>query len=367
MKRLVIILLFAIALGIVSLSAYCYFQNRHPYESTSEFVTVPFYAGRFGYASNKALFRGWVNGRAGLFQIDTGSSATLDLAPSFAESSGVKITGQGPSYWFGKKIDNKFGKLDNLALGEKEKFLELDPEHLVRIPNNDFMHDDELIQGLLGNGILVPHKARIDFESGKISFYYTGKGVSEKTNETQSSVINSKNKICVPFVRSRFGIPYIHIKIGDAEGVFLVDVGAMRTLLSPEFLKRSGLSQSRKFSACITFNGNKENKEFIEIPEVKFGSSEGISSPFLFGVFNLNALNESSVSNGLPCVDGTIGCDFLIKHKAYIDYGSSTVTFSKAGRSSIESFFMNVRHVLDQVIIVMTNIIENNNDKPQEK
>lgn len=369
MKRLAPV---ALTLGIVSLSAFYYFQNKKAPDVTRETIAADFYVGKFGIRNYCPTFRGWVNGCLGHLFIDSGSDATLDLEPSFAELSKVKVTGKQDTYGFDGTIKNQLGKIESLAIGAKEKLLTLNQEHKVRISSEGkTAYEDGLLQGYLGNKILVPHGARIDYGSGKLTLYKeANRGEPQDYDSNPKSAIDSGNKIRVPFVMNSGGVPHINAKIGDAEGFFGVDTGCTHTILTPEFLLRAGISESGKMNQGGSIQGQSGVLELIEISEVTFGTDRSISSPFLFAVLCLNPINEGIVAHGERPLDGIIGSDFLMNYKASIDYDSHTITFSRTGRSSLEAFFMEVRCVLNQILIEVLYAIENESNQdlePQSK
>lgn len=139
----------------------------------------------------------------------------------------------------------------------------------------------------------------------------------------------------LPMQRDDFGLNFVPVKVNGHSGVFLVDSGASHTVLDHRFAKRC----IRKMVASdlrLAWLGaeNTLAKEGV-IDEIQIGNYRRVG-PFKAHVLNLDAINEAPARKRTIRMDGIIGADFLITHRAMIDYRTNALRFQPGAEGWME-------------------------------
>jgi hypothetical protein len=133
----------------------------------------------------------------------------------------------------------------------------------------------------------------------------------------------------LPMYRDDFGLNFVPVKVNGHSGVFLVDSGASHTILDQGFAKRC-IRKMVLSDMRLAWLGSGDNiaKEGV-IEEIQVGNYRQVG-PFKVHVLNLDAINNAPARQRKFHLDGIIGADFFISHRALIDYGSNVLRFQAA-------------------------------------
>lgn len=133
----------------------------------------------------------------------------------------------------------------------------------------------------------------------------------------------------VPMQRDDFGLHFVRMRVNGHAGIFLVDSGASHTVLDYQFARRSlgGLSASNLRLAWL---GSRNAEAYEGIAnEIQIGNYRQ-RGQFRLHVLNLDAINNAPARLRTMRMDGILGADFFINHRALIDYSQSALTFGSA-------------------------------------
>ena len=135
--------------------------------------------------------------------------------------------------------------------------------------------------------------------------------------------------------RDDFGLNFVPVRVNGQAGVFLVDSGASHTVLDHRFAKRC----IRKMVASnlrLAWLGSEDTvaKEGV-IDEIQIGNYRQVG-PFKAHVLNLDAINEAPARKRTIRMDGIIGADFFISHRALIDYRANALRFQSGAEGWME-------------------------------
>lgn len=291
-------------------------------------VTANFY---FGKLAGKPTLRGWVNGVPGDFLIDSGMEAALALQSRFAEFCNVPVTGTVKVLAHQQIEECMLGRVDHFAIGTRDRALHLEHDRRsAQIGALDYLPD---LEGILGAGMFERHRARIDFSAGRIMFFHhDGQATPEHAvvPEQGWSPLHT-GRISAPLKMGFAGLITVEVSMGDARGRFLVDSGAGKSSLSPEFRCRSGLPTGRMASSLL--NDRPTATEILDIPGLSLASNALPVGPVSMAVLALTDWNNNVRKRGGEEIDGILGADFLAAYGACLDYGSLTMTLSAAPRA----------------------------------
>jgi len=139
----------------------------------------------------------------------------------------------------------------------------------------------------------------------------------------------------VPMNRDDFGLHFVRVHVNNYPGVFLVDSGASHTVLDHRFANRC-LKNMTPSNLRLAWLGSQhtDTKEGV-VDHFQIGSHKEVG-PFRIHVLNLDAINNAPARTRAMRMDGIIGADFLITHRALIDYSTSSLRFSSAPNTWME-------------------------------
>ncbi len=113
--------------------------------------------------------------------------------------------------------------------------------------------------------------------------------------------------------------PILTGQVGDKELTLILDTGASRTVLGKHITEGYPNVQneiSEAFAAGV--NAQTMEVEPIEIPELTIGNCN-FSNMLVFST-NLNGISDLYKKMAGISIDGLIGCDFMVKYKATINF-----------------------------------------------
>jgi len=113
--------------------------------------------------------------------------------------------------------------------------------------------------------------------------------------------------------------PILTGRIGNKDITLILDTGASRTVLGKHITQGYPIAQhnaDEAFAAGV--NAQTMEVEPIEIPEITIGDS--IFKNMLVFSTNLDGISELYMKMASIEIDGLIGCDFMVKHKATINF-----------------------------------------------
>jgi len=109
----------------------------------------------------------------------------------------------------------------------------------------------------------------------------------------------------------------------------LIDTGASKTVFDKKRIKKlSGKKRFKLHDSLSVGLGTSRMKSHIIVLE-NFSIGELTVNNFESVLLNLNNVNKSYQMLGLPAIDGVLGGDILLKHKAEINYGKKILTLEK--------------------------------------
>lgn len=114
---------------------------------------------------------------------------------------------------------------------------------------------------------------------------------------------------------------FIEAKAGRHKIRLLVDTGASRTAFDMERFKR--LAGKKEATAdpihSVGLGSNQVTTQLHELSSLSLGEIK--LKHFGVAVLDLNHVNQAYNMLGLPPIDGVLGSDVLVNHKAIIDLG----------------------------------------------
>lgn len=113
--------------------------------------------------------------------------------------------------------------------------------------------------------------------------------------------------------------PILTGRVGDKELTLILDTGASRTVLGKHITEGYPIVQneiSEAFAAGV--NAQTMEVELIEIPELTIGDCT-FNNMLVFST-NLNGISDLYQKMAGISIDGLIGCDFMVKYKATINF-----------------------------------------------
>ena len=139
----------------------------------------------------------------------------------------------------------------------------------------------------------------------------------------------------LPMRRDDFGLNFVPVRVNGHPGVFLVDSGASHTVLDHRFAQRC-VSKMVESDLRLAWLGSEDTlaKEAV-VDEIQIGDYRRVG-PFKAHVLNLDAINQAPARKRTIRMDGIIGADFLITHRAMIDYRVNALRFQPGAEGWME-------------------------------
>lgn len=122
---------------------------------------------------------------------------------------------------------------------------------------------------------------------------------------------------------------FIPAKIGKTKLRLLIDTGASKTVLDKSFLTEHFKDLPLNTSEQLTTGLGASNIEshFTEVRDFKIGRMK--IKYYTTHILDLNQVNETYRQIDMPVINGVMGCDLLLKHKATISFRKKTLTLSE--------------------------------------
>lgn len=121
----------------------------------------------------------------------------------------------------------------------------------------------------------------------------------------------------------------MEVLINDKPARMLIDTGASQTVLDKnralQFIGNAEIEASDTLSKGLGTDSMESSN--VELESMAFGSLKIIGQEVV--LLDLVHVNTSYEAMGQPPVDGVLGGEILKKHKAVIDYGAGTISFSE--------------------------------------
>ncbi len=146
--------------------------------------------------------------------------------------------------------------------------------------------------------------------------------------------MKSDNSLPLPDMEQQTSIPMelveledgfhlmINVTVNNSSVKMLIDTGASLTCFdSTRILHIPGVEEDNILSMDKNGTGlgtNTMSSAYTELENIKIGDIELTDYPVI--VINMQHVNDSYEKLGIAPIDGVIGSEFLLKHKAIIDY-----------------------------------------------
>ncbi len=113
---------------------------------------------------------------------------------------------------------------------------------------------------------------------------------------------------------------FVQVKVNGYAARLLIDTGASKTVFAKHFIREHMNELYTKKSEQMTTglgSNNIESEEAI-IPLLKIGKLK--VKNYHAHILDLSQVNETYSQVDLPGIDGVIGCDLLLEHKATLNF-----------------------------------------------
>lgn len=150
------------------------------------------------------------------------------------------------------------------------------------------------------------------------------------------SLLSGCATFSVPMQRDDFGLHFVPVRVNGHPGVFLVDSGASHTVVDHRFAARS-LTNLTPSNLRLAWLGSQHHNAMQGVAsDIQVGSYRQIG-PYRIHVLNLDAINDAPARVQTMRMDGILGADFFITHKALIDYSTGALRFQSASNTWMEA------------------------------
>lgn len=122
---------------------------------------------------------------------------------------------------------------------------------------------------------------------------------------------------------------FVSAKVIGSKARMLIDTGASKTVFAKSFIEKNLSELYTKKSEQLTtgLGGNNIESEEAVIPVLKIGKL--IIKNYHAHILDLAQINETYHQVDLPPIDGVIGCDLLLAHKAVLNFKKRILALSK--------------------------------------
>lgn len=122
---------------------------------------------------------------------------------------------------------------------------------------------------------------------------------------------------------------FIPAKVNGVKARLLIDTGASKTVFAKEFISNhlNGLYTHKSEQLTTGLGSNNIESEETVISLMKIGKLH--IKKYLAHILDLSQVNETYQQVDLPVIDGVIGCDLLLEHKATLNFKKRTLTMSE--------------------------------------
>ena len=263
----------------------------------------------FSQMLNLIFTKVMINGKGPFnFVIDTGASQVV-LSEKLTSQLGLKpvTTTVMHGVGGGGKVESKLFKVDELGLGQVK---------VKNLPVGTFNDPlvTQLSDGIIGTSVLSDFTVTVNYPGNQLEL--TKKAVTTPTVEVLSGPGCFSNLLLVPLVVN-----------GQFRGNFVVDTGAVTTVLSHTMAARLGVNENTegaKIEMGLSGVGGMEGL-VLRVPNVTL-KSEKTSQTFPQVV----AIDLKEISKMVGTeVSGVVGFDFLSQYKVVLDYNGVEVRLVK--------------------------------------
>jgi predicted aspartyl protease len=273
-----------------------------------------------------------INGQTGLFVVDTAAITAINqrLTDKYKLSKKEKLQSQNAA-GAGTAIMIDSYALDSMRFGALNVPLEqIGVTDLNAVTQGLYSVSGRQIDGLIGQDVLLSMHAVIDVSNHNLYLRNAGGLVSEDNRTSPKHVLSSNSglqTIGLDFLEFKnFAVKFLTapIKINGIEGVFIIDSGAGSSMLNSQSLKKFGLDTATTTGSRTSSGaGGAFTIQSIDISAFAIRHLDIKKSNI--GHMNMSAaVNFVASQTGLH-VDGVLGQDILIKHKAIIDVAGHTL------------------------------------------
>ncbi|MEI7801808.1 MAG: retropepsin-like aspartic protease [Bacteroidota bacterium] len=122
---------------------------------------------------------------------------------------------------------------------------------------------------------------------------------------------------------------FIPVKVNGVTARLLIDTGASKTVFAKEFIANHLNELYTHKSEQLTTglgSSNIESEEAV-IPLMKIGKLR--VKNYHAHILDLSQVNDTYKQVDLPPIDGVIGCDLLLEHKATLNFKKRSLTMSE--------------------------------------
>ncbi len=122
---------------------------------------------------------------------------------------------------------------------------------------------------------------------------------------------------------------FIPVKVNGIDARLLIDTGASKTVFSKEFTRKNLNDLHTKKSEQLTtgLGSNTIESEEAVIPLLKIGKLR--IKNYYAHILDLTHVNDTYKQIDLPPIDGVMGCDLLLEHKAILNFKKRILALSK--------------------------------------
>lgn len=120
----------------------------------------------------------------------------------------------------------------------------------------------------------------------------------------------------------------VKAKINNKSARLILDTGASRTVLDMNRISRFVKSEvfEKQESVSTGLGTSSMESHIVAIKKMEIGMLK--LSELTFVLLDLSHVNQSYLEIGLKEIDGVVGGDILMQHKAVINYGKKTIQFT---------------------------------------
>ncbi|MFI5219791.1 MAG: retropepsin-like aspartic protease [Bacteroidia bacterium] len=117
-------------------------------------------------------------------------------------------------------------------------------------------------------------------------------------------------------------------KINGKNARLIVDTGASRTVFDKKRIQKFVKDKKfKKHEGISTGLGtNSMESHVVKIDKIEIGKL--VLNEFVFVLLDLSHVNSSYAQIGMKEIDGVLGGDILMNHKAVIDYGKKKISLN---------------------------------------
>ena len=268
--------------------------------------------------------RASLNGESGYFILDTGAGATV-LDPSSLHHFGIEAdSAQGviPSAGAGGTAQSKLYPVESLSIAKHELALsEVAAVDLGAVLPGLSSLAGVSLHGIIGQDVLTAHAGILEVSADRLYLKETSAkepGSTEGSGAWRERLLRD-DYIELPLKKLTTGHETIGAKINGVEGRFIIDSGARLSVVNNARLAHFDLKPNDRLEQASA-SGGVGGAISIRIYRLREFRLEDVNIPQItIGAFDLGAVVSAIEAETGVVVDGVIGQDTLIRHRAIID------------------------------------------------